>query len=490
MEKRTNNRRLVVQGSRPTRSRHSVVRVENSLERPRSGLGSQYDFGTEITPDPRAFWNPLAQDRIAVDLFYRDWSAQKIVAIPVADKLREGWTYDNMDQKDSDRLIETQEELGTLIAFKQAGYIERLIGGAIIFMGIADNAESPAQAVDLDTLQPGCLKFLNVIPRTRVTQVDRQTDPLKADYGKPQHYWINGQQVHVSRLIVFSGQPLLDAQDGIIMPMGYSRSDGFGNSVLIPIYDDLTRATGSRQAAMQLIQRASIIIASMDMANAAGTNVGERQIEEMRNIVNQINLFRGAVLDRTPGDMAPPITTLNPSFGSVPELVMSFMQVLSAASDIPATRFLGQAPGGLNATGESDLENYYGRLASDQQQTLKPQLKKLLKVMGRSVFGAAFSTIALDILFPPLWSMSELEASQVRTADVGNVVNLVNAGLLNDANALEELKQREAIIVDASAEDVPERPPAGEPVENPNEVLAGALATMRGGDDNGDPAAV
>src|SRR6185312_12636580 len=100
-------------------------------------------------------------------------------------------------------------------------------------------------------------------------------------------------------------------------------------------------------------------------------------------------------------------------------------QVLSAASDIPATRFLGQSPGGLNATGDSDLENYYGRLEGEQEQTLKPQLMQLLEVQGRSDIDRGFRAADCDINFPPLWSLSGLEAAQVRTADTTNVVSLV-----------------------------------------------------------------
>lgn len=72
-------------------------------------------------------------------------------------------------------------------------------------------------------------------------------------------------------------------------------------------------------------------------------------LAKLEEICKQISLYRGAVIDNPNADVQQHAA----SFGSVPELVMSFAQLLSAASDIPATRFLGQAPGGLNAPGKA-----------------------------------------------------------------------------------------------------------------------------------------
>jgi phage-related protein (TIGR01555 family) len=51
--------------------------------------------------------------------------------------------------------------------------------------------------------------------------------------------------------------------------------------------------------------------------------------------------------------------TKSASFAQLPEVLDRFLQIVSGAADIPATRLLGQSPAGMNATGESDLRNYY-----------------------------------------------------------------------------------------------------------------------------------
>lgn len=473
---RRNNKRKASAARVGNTSPIKRVKVTNNTGR-FSGLGSEFDFSQAQQPANIPL-SPFMQDKFAVDLYYSDWAAKKIVSIPVDDMLRHGWSYGGLDDDQRDQMETLHDSLCVLEQVKQAMRLERLLGGCVIFMGIADGQPSPAEPINYAALEKGSLKFLNVIPRTRVTRTTLDYDPLSPTYGRPLTYWVNGQEVHQSRLLLFKGDPLTQVPDSTIMPTQWVRNDGFGVSVLMGLLDDLQRATGSRQAAYQLVQRASVFLFQTDLMDLNSTKEGQTAIQKMQDIVNQINLFRGAVVDRQPGQ-SDPITTISPQFGSVPELVMSFIQILSAASDIPATRFLGQAPGGLNATGESDLENYYGRLESEQRQKLRPLLIQLMRVMGPSALGEKYNRRTMEITFEPLWSLSELEQSQVRTADVNNVAAMLLANLISDFEALEELRLRDAIKVEVKREDevLEDEPPGNTP------PLAESLAALGGGNE-------
>ena len=132
-------------------------------------------------------------------------------------------------------------------------------------------------------------------------------------------------------------------------------------------------------------------------------------------------------------------------------VVVGILQVLSAASDIPATRFIGKAPGGLNATGESDRENYYNSIAAKQNHRLKPQLNKLLPVLGPSVLGNEFDLRQVSIDFPKLWNLNELDESTVRVNDTTNLVSMTTAGIISSAEAEAEARERGVLIVEPSA---------------------------------------
>lgn len=455
------------------------VKVKNNVGRS-SGIGSEFDYNQYQQPASVPL-TPMQQDKYCVDLYYTDWAAKKIVSIPVEDMLRDGWKYEGLADDQASLLITLQDSLSALEQIRQAMRLERLVGGCVIFMGIVDGQDDPSKAVNYAALQKGCLKFLNVIPRTRVTNTSLDYDPLSPTYGRPLTYWVNGVQVHESRLLLFKGDPLLQVPDSTIMPPQWTRNDGFGVSVLMPLLDDLTRATGSRQAAYQLVQRASVFLFQTDTMDLSSTTEGQAQMAKMQNIINQINLFRGAVVDTQPGQ-ASPITTISPSFGSVPELVMTFLQVLAAAGDIPGSRFFSQAPGGLNAPGDTELENYYGRLESQQEQDLRPKLMKLLKVMGPSALGEGYSAVKIDIIFKPLWSLSEAEQATIRAQDTTNILAMLAASLLSDFEALEELRLRDVLIVEKDAEEL-EEDSSPEDIEDPAADLDKTIAELGGGDD-------
>lgn len=460
-----------------TRTGPTKARVKNNVGR-FSGLGSEYDYNQYQQPATVPL-TPFQQDKFCVDLYYTDWAAKKIISIPVEDMLRDGWGYEGLTDAQASLLLTLQDSLEVLEQFKQAMRLERLIGGCIIYMGVDDGQDDASQPLNYAALQKGCLKFLNVIPRTRVSNTTLDYDPLSPTYGRPITYWVNGVQVHVSRLILFKGDPLLQVPDSTIMPTQWTRNDGFGVSVLMPLLDDLTRATGSRQAAYQLVQRASVFLYATDTMDLESTNQGQAALKKMQDIVNQINLYRGAVLDVAPGQTAP-VTTISPSFGSVPELVMTFLQVLAAAGDIPGSRFFSQAPGGLNAPGDTELENYYGRLESSQKQDLRPKLLKLLKVMGPSALGEEYSSVKIDVLFEPLWSLSEAEQATIRTQDTTNILAMLASSLLSDFEALEELRLRDVLLTEKDPETEEETPPGS---DDPAGDLAKTLKELGGGND-------
>jgi hypothetical protein len=54
-------------------------------------------------------------------------------------------------------------------------------------------------------------------------------------------------------------------------------------------------------------------------------------------------------------------------FANLDKVMVMYLLLCAAAADIPATRLLGREPAGMNATGESDMRNYYDRLSADQK---------------------------------------------------------------------------------------------------------------------------
>ncbi len=112
--------------------------------------------------------------------------------------------------------------------------------------------------------------------------------------------------------------------------------------------------------------------------------------------------------------------------------------VLAGAAEIPATRLFGRSPQGLNATGESDLKNYYERIAQLQETYLRPALERLLPVLEISAFG--YYAPDSEIVFEPIATATPSERADILSCFSASLVSLYQAGLLSRNAALRELR--------------------------------------------------
>jgi len=398
-----------------------------------SGAGTCSDMGASYQAQPL----PPQQFRLqrAHNLYQSTWEGRKIIDIPVADILRHGWTYECTDKSTAKALDNADQQYKMLQKLDQALRIERIEGGAAILLGVSDYKADPSKPLNVSDIGKGDLQFLHVIPRNQISVQNICNDPFDPCYGSPLLYTINGQIVHRSRLIIFDGNPLLNGVNNYSVN---SANDGFGFGNLDCLHDDIMQARGTRQAAFQLVNKTGMFFISTDLISALSSDEGEAKIDMMQDIMMQLSAYKGALM-HTDASSPTTLDSISPNFAAVPDLMDKYLAVLSAGSDIPATRFLGQAPGGLNATGDSDLENYYGRLMSEQQQKLKPSILQYLEVMGRSVFGAEFNSTDIDVTFEPLWTLSDTEIATIEASKVTSFGQLVASGILTDEEAVSEM---------------------------------------------------
>jgi hypothetical protein len=94
----------------------------------------------------------------------------------------------------------------------------------------------------------------------------------------------------------------------------------------------------------------------------------------------------------------------------------------------------------MNATGESDLRNYYDMIASLQERMLRPALEKLLPVMALSCWGEAPDN--LEFVFEPAMAASPAERAELVQKLSSDVIEAFKCGLLTRDQALAELRNR------------------------------------------------
>lgn len=399
-------------------------------------------------------------DKYYAELYARHWEARKIIDIPVDDMFRKPLDIKGLDDNQEKELENAIIELRVLEKFRNAAIKERLLGGCVILMGVAEAEGVTLQdPLDVSTIGEGDLKYLNVISKNRCSVAEWYVDPTLPNFDEPKIYSVSGELVHESRLIVFDGNPLFKRHDDEYND-NTSRSyvRGFGESELKAIAEDIFRAEGTRNAAYHLVNMASVIFASADLSMDNATKKGQARLEALERVMNEISIYRSALIEKVPGMDGEGIEQMGASFGGVPELVNTFIEVLCAAADIPEVRFLGKAPGGLNTDGKSALENYYGRIEADQKTKLLPKLNKLFEVLIPSVFGESVNIDDVFIEFKPLWVISEKETADTRKVNVDSFVALANTGIFSDHEMLSLADEWDIAEYSHEQDELQERP--------------------------------
>jgi len=127
------------------------------------------------------------------------------------------------------------------------------------------------------------------------------------------------------------------------------------------------------------------------------------------------------------------------NFAGLKDIYDSMCLDLSGAAHIPATKLFGRSPAGMNATGESDLKNYYDYVDGLRESKLRPVLERLLPVLLMSAWGEVPADV--DIQFPPLWTPTAREVADIAKAKTETVINAFQAGLMDRSEAMQELKK-------------------------------------------------
>lgn len=410
------------------------------------GAGQAFPY---YSSNPETYTNPIERWRQLYLMYSTSWECRKVVNIPVDDALRKPPILKGINADAAAILKKKFDRIQLIPTLKRSLKLERLFGGCLTFMGLDSDSDDPATKYNPRSAET--LRFINSIPISRISRMTWDTNPLSENYMRPEVFFVNNQQVHVSRCLLWDGQPLIDPNDFALTNYRANLA-GFGSSVMSALWDDVIMAVGTRQAAYQMAQvNGAIIAAIQDLQDLTGTAPGVRNLNKIKDVINQLSTFRAAVIDGEKVD----VKSFSSSFGSVPELLMAYLQVLSAASDIPATRFLGQAPGGLNATGDSDLENYYNMLDAFQHERITPQLMRLCDVIGYAeIPGWAAERDKLEIEWPPLWNETAKEQAERASMTIDYVLKLVDASLMGDEQALEELNARGILSVKLEADEL------------------------------------
>ena len=419
-----------------TRKPARKTRTNDSFESAaaRLGLGqdnmlakSGYVAGRNITRNPAEL----------EDMYRTSWVVGRMVEVVAEDMVRGGIAIQaQMDPGDIDVLLTAMTRSGVPGRLSDAIKWARLYGGALAVPLI--DGHDLATPLDLDEVGKDSFRGLYVLDRHQVTPSQEAIKDLGPMLGYPESYVINqggldGQRIHHTRAIRFVG---------IELPYRQRLTEQhWGASVVERAFDRILALDSSTYGAANLMLKAYLRVVNIKGLRKILAEGGpaEAALVKMMTFIRQTQSNEGlTVLDGEDVFQGHSWT-----FAGVYDALQAFAEQISGATGIPLVRLLGQSPKGFS-TGDSDLKMYYETIRTAQEDDLRGPVSLILGVLSRSEFGTPLPEGA-NFTFNPLSMPSEIEKSQIATADAQAVAALFGASVITEAQALAALRETSRI---------------------------------------------
>ena len=448
------------------RGRQILLRKEGKAVRPQREDGyvnllNKYGTQQDSSEAYRYEREPIIPDMQLTGLYEGNGLFAKIIDTPAEEALKHGFDLslknDELDAFVEDALdaLEWEEKAATAIKWA------RLYGGSIIVM-LIDDGRGLEEPVDWKHIRS--IDELRVYERA-VVQPDysslymqdyggRGVGNRVSKFGRPEFYYVSSIYgsftVHESRCLLFRNGVLPELTTNTTYRL-------WGMPEYIRFQRALRETLTAHGDSVKLLERSVQAIYSMkNLAQLLATDDGENQVLKRLQVIDMARGLLNSIAIDSEGES---YDFKVANFSGVRDVIDASCNMLSSLTNIPQTLLFGRSPAGMNATGESDLENWYNFVERIQKLMLKPNLRNLLDVTFRA--GVASGDIAEEpnykLKFNPLWSLSETEQAAVdQTRAQTAQVKAQTAQIYVDMQAIDpqEVRHRLASDEDFDVEDI------------------------------------
>lgn len=192
-------------------------------------------------------------------------------------------------------------------------------------------------------------------------------EPLKADFFRPEHWYVMGKRVHASRLIRFVANEVPQ----LLKPV----YNFFGIAQAQLLWDYVMHFSECRVATANIAKKYSMTVFKTNMSATLMDGAGTDQINNrIRLIARYQDNNSITAIDKDNED----IVKIETPIGGLTDITKQGLEFLAALNRTPAVKLLGISPSGFNATGESDLRNYNDHISSQQEKVFGHGLKTII----------------------------------------------------------------------------------------------------------------
>ncbi|WP_246803247.1 DUF1073 domain-containing protein [Citrobacter pasteurii] len=302
---------------------------------------------------------------------------------------------------------------------------DSMFGVAHIFIDTGVIGEELSKPLFLDPrkIPKNSLKAFRVVDPTWVYPALYNTRwPLQKGFYKPQAWFVMGDTVDESRFMDIVSRPVPD----ILKP-----SYNFGGLSLTQLMEDYV--TDWRDAKKNVIK----ILRTLRM-RALKTDM-EARLQEPGQFDKRIKLFTQYqdnfgiwALDNNED-----LLHMQTSLSDLSNLLSNYQDQLCMPARITNLKLLGNAPAGLNASGDSELATWHETVSGYQDGEMRRPLENIFKIIQLSEFGAINDDIYFE--FKPLDEISEKERAEI------NEIKMRTACLPADSQLVNSEEGREAV---------------------------------------------
>lgn len=336
--------------------------------------------------------------------------------------------------------------------FKWAAETDGYFGRSQLYIdvGTADEVEEqrlPLRNARQKIPKGGLKRFIQVEPMWCYPAAYNTSNPLEEDFYVPQSWYVQGKEVHTSRLLTFVGRPVSD-----LLKPAYGFSGLSMIQIAKPYVDNWLR---TRQSVSDLIHSFSTPVLMTNLMAHLGDTVGEHS--ELVKRILLWNVLRDnrdtLVIDKEAEDFK----NISTPLGGLDHLQAQSLEQIAAVAGMPLVVFLGITPSGLNVSTEGEMVSWTNYVRAFQEFMFGPQLNRAFEVIQMSLWGEIDPDITYE--FETMREMDEAQIAAIRKQEADTAMVYVDGGIISPEEERERLSRAtNSLWANIDPYDMPEPP--------------------------------
>lgn len=332
---------------------------------------------------------------------------QNIIEIPAEDMTRNWFTLRMDDEKLKRNIMSKLADLNAREAFKKMRVFERLRGDGFISLGVTQN--SPFQLSDrLDENKLKRVDYIHAFSGQKVTDFILNDDMFSSQYGQVETFKMKRRK-NSGIILPDNGETLVHASRLLHDQSRRLEDEHRGQSLLEPLYDIITVLDTSLWSVGQILYDYAFKIYKSEGIE----DMNPEEKNELSMLMDYMFRTEALAIIGSTEELKKESTNT----AGLKDMLDYTWDMLSAAARMPKSVIKGQEAGTITGA-QYDVMNYYVRIAAHQENELKPNLERLIRLlmMAEDELGGRIDPNSLEweIKFNPLWQVDPKTDAEIR----------------------------------------------------------------------------